>query len=146
MASDALPPGFPAVRVDGEPYWDGGLYSNTPVEVVFDDKPRRISLIFSVNMWEPHGSEPETIWQALGRQKDIQYAGRGRSHVARQEQIHRLCHVIRELGKRLPEAARNDPAVPEPTAYGCDHVGGRRGRPHEQHRALRVRRPRETRR
>src|SRR5262245_54893592 len=26
MASGALPPGFPAVRVDGEAYWDGGLY------------------------------------------------------------------------------------------------------------------------
>ena len=119
MASGALPPGFPAVRVDGEPYWDGGLYSNTPVEVVLDDKPRRSSLIFSVNMWQPHGSEPETIWQVLGRQKDIQYASRGKSHVARQEQIHRLRHVIRELGMRLPAGARNDPAVRELTAYGC---------------------------
>ena len=119
MASGALPPGFPAVRVDGEPYWDGGLYSNTPVEVVLDDKPRRSSLIFSVNMWQPHGTEPETIWQVLGRQKDIQYASRGKSHVARQEQIHRLRHVIRELGMRLPAGARNDPAVRELTAYGC---------------------------
>jgi NTE family protein len=119
MASGALPPGFPAVRVDGEPYWDGGLYSNTPVEVVLDDKPRRNSLIFSVNIWQPHGSEPETIWQVLGRQKDIQYASRGRSHVARQEQIHRLRHVIRELGMRLPKAASGDPAVQELIAYGC---------------------------
>jgi len=55
----------------------------------------------------------------LGRQKDIQYASRGKSHVARQEQIHRLRHVIRELGMRLPAAARNDPAVQELTAYGC---------------------------
>ncbi len=112
MASGALPPGFPAVRIDGRAYWDGGLYSNTPVEVVLDDKPRRSSLIFSVNMWQPRGSEPKTIWQVLGRQKDIQYASRGKSHVARQEQIHRLRHVVRELGKRLPEAARSrDPAV-----------------------------------
>ncbi|MET0322189.1 MAG: patatin-like phospholipase family protein, partial [Duganella sp.] len=29
MASGALPPAFPAVRIDGEPYWDGGIYSNT---------------------------------------------------------------------------------------------------------------------
>ena len=40
MASGALPPAFPAVRIDGDPYWDGGIYSNTPVEVVLDDKPR----------------------------------------------------------------------------------------------------------
>jgi predicted acylesterase/phospholipase RssA len=29
MASAALPPGFPAVEIDGEHYWDGGLVSNT---------------------------------------------------------------------------------------------------------------------
>jgi NTE family protein len=29
MASGALPPAFPAVRVNGELYWDGGILSNT---------------------------------------------------------------------------------------------------------------------
>jgi NTE family protein len=119
MASGALPPAFPAIRVDGTPYWDGGIYSNTPVEVVFDDQPRRDSLIFSVNMWQPNGFEPKSIWQVLGRQKDIQYASRGKSHVARQAQIHRLRHVIRELAKRLPAEQRADPEVRELAAYGC---------------------------
>ena len=41
MASGALPPAFPAMRIDGELYWDGGILSNTPVEAVFDDNPRR---------------------------------------------------------------------------------------------------------
>jgi NTE family protein len=50
MASGALPPGFPAVRVNGELYWDGGILSNTPTEVVFDDNPRRDSLIFTVHL------------------------------------------------------------------------------------------------
>ena len=50
MASGALPPAFPAVRIDGEPYWDGGIYSNTPIEAVLDDNPRRDSLIFAVNV------------------------------------------------------------------------------------------------
>jgi NTE family protein len=72
MASGALPPAFPAVVIEGEPYWDGGIYSNTPIEVVFDDRPRLDSLIFSVNMWQPHGPAPETLWQVFGRQKAIQ--------------------------------------------------------------------------
>src|SRR5258705_6050262 len=29
MASGALPPGFPAIEIEGEHYWDGGLGSNT---------------------------------------------------------------------------------------------------------------------
>ena len=31
MASGALPPGFAPVVIDGKAYWDGGVYSNTPV-------------------------------------------------------------------------------------------------------------------
>jgi NTE family protein len=50
MASGALPPAFPAVRIDGELYWDGGILSNTPTEAIFDDNPRRNSLIFAVHM------------------------------------------------------------------------------------------------
>ena len=69
MASGALPPAFPAVRIDGDLYWDGGILSNTPVEAVFDDDPRRNSLVFVVHLWNPHGSEPETIWQVRNRQK-----------------------------------------------------------------------------
>ena len=122
MASGALPPAFPAVCIDGEPYWDGGVYSNTPIEVVLDEKPRRSSLIFSVNLWQPSGTEPDTIWQVLGRLKDIQYASRGKSHVARQEQLHRMRHVVRELVKHIPEAERDDAMVQELASYGCSTI------------------------
>jgi NTE family protein len=122
MASDALPPAFPAVRIDGETYWDGGIYSNTPIEVVMDDKPRRNSLIFSANVWHPTGPEPDTILQVLGRQKDIQYASRVRSHVQRQQQIHRMRHIIRDLAQHIPAAMRDDPEVKNLTSYGCATV------------------------
>jgi NTE family protein len=122
MASGALPPAFPAIRIDGEPYWDGGVYSNTPMEVVLDDKPRRDSLIFAANVWHPEGHEPDTIWQVLGRNKDIQYASRAKSHVSRQQQIHRLRHIIRELEQYVPEALKADPAVRKLVAYGCATV------------------------
>ncbi|HUH93047.1 MAG TPA: patatin-like phospholipase family protein [Casimicrobiaceae bacterium] len=119
LASGALPPAFPAVRIGGEPYWDGGIYSNTPLEAVLDDKPRRDSLIFAVHMWNPEGPEPETLWQVLGRHKEIQYASRARSHIARQKQIHHLRHVIRELAKHVPDGKRESAAVRELTSWGC---------------------------
>ncbi|MDP2331586.1 MAG: patatin-like phospholipase family protein [Reyranella sp.] len=119
MASGALPPAFPAVTIDGESYWDGGIYSNTPIEVVLDDVPRRNSLIFSVNVWQPAGAHPTTLQQVMARQKDIQFASRGKSHVARQAQIHRLRHVVRELARRLPEELRADPVVQDLADYGC---------------------------
>jgi NTE family protein len=119
MASGALPPAFPAVRIDGELYWDGGILSNTPAECIFEDNPRRNSLIFAVHLWHPTGEEPETIWQILHRTKDIQYSSRISNHVVRQRESHRLRHVISELLKYVPEEARKDPAVKELAGYSC---------------------------
>jgi NTE family protein len=119
MASGALPPAFPAIRIDGEPYWDGGIYSNTPIEAVLDDNPRRDSLIFAVNVWQPTGPEPESIWQVMGRQKDIQYASRADSHIARQKQIHHLRHIIRQLAQKAPPGERDTPQFRELASWGC---------------------------
>lgn len=122
MASGALPPAFPAIRIEGKPYWDGGVYSNTPIEAVFDDTPRRDSVIFAVNVWQSIGAEPESIWQVMSRLKEIQYASRADSHIDRQKQIHRLRHVIRELARRLPREELERPEVRELASWGCGTV------------------------
>jgi NTE family protein len=119
MASGALPPAFGAVRIDGEPYWDGGIYSNTPIEAVLDDKPRRDSLIFAVNVWHQAAPEPNSILEVMARTKDIQFASRADSHIARQKQIHHLRHVIRELTKQVPATKRDDAKVKELSSWGC---------------------------
>jgi NTE family protein len=119
MASGALPPAFPAVRIDGDLYWDGGILSNTPVEVVFDDCPRRDGLVFAVHIWNPHGAEPETIWEVMNRQKDIQYSSRAASHIKRQRQLHRLRHIVAKLSALVPEERRRDNRVAEMASYGC---------------------------
>jgi len=117
MASGALPPGFPAIRIDGEAYWDAGVHSNTPIEAVFDDYPRRNSVIFGVNVWQPTGPEPQSIWQVMGRQKDIQYASREDTHVERQKQIHHMRRIIRELTKYVPADRQEE--CREFAAWGC---------------------------
>ncbi len=122
LASGALPPAFPAVRVKGDFYWDGGIYSNTPIEAVLDDKPRRDSLIFAVDLWSARGPVPESLWQVEGKEKDIRYASRSDSHIARQKQLHHLRHVIQELADALPEGARTLPEVQALTAWGCRTV------------------------
>ena len=122
MASGALPPAFPAIRIDGQPYWDGGIYSNTPSEVVLADNPRRDSVIFVVNLWSAQGGEPSSIWEVAGRQKDIQYASRVTSHILKEQQIHKLRHIIRELVKRMPASLREQPDVQELNSWGCGTV------------------------
>lgn len=119
MASAAFPPGFPSVRLEGESYWDGGVYSNTPLEAVLDDRPRRSSVIFSVQLWPSSGPEPESILQVMSRQRDIQYSSRAESHLDRQKQIHRLRHVIRELSQYIPKEKRDTPEVQQLLNWGC---------------------------
>jgi NTE family protein len=70
-------------------------------------------------MWNPMGREPESIWEVLHRQKDIQYSSRVASHIARQRQVHKLRHVVSELVKLMPEDVRNRPAVKDLAEYGC---------------------------
>ena len=119
MASGALPPAFPAVEVDGESYWDGGVYSNTPVETVMNDAPRRDSLIFAAHLWLAEGEAPQSVWEAMGRGKDIQYASRVDNYVKEERKLHRLRHVINLLGKHLPPEAQQDAAVKEMQSWGC---------------------------
>jgi NTE family protein len=87
--------------------------------VVFDDNPRRSSVVFAAQLWRGVGPEPASIRQVLSRYQDIQYASRHQSHVARQEQIHHLRHVVRELVNLLPKAQRNSPEVKALAQYGC---------------------------
>jgi NTE family protein len=119
LASGALPPGFPPVRIDGELYWDGGILSNTPVEVVFDDNPRRSGLVFAVHIWNPHGPEPETMWEVMNRQKDVQYSSRAAAHIKRQRQLHKMRHIIAELSKMVPDEKTRDNRFGDLSSYGC---------------------------
>ena len=118
-ASGALPPAFPAVRIDGELYWDGGILSNTPVEAVFDDNPRRSGIVFAIHLWRRQGEEPGSIWDVANREKDLQYASRAVNQIKRQRQLRRLRHVISQLVEKLPPEAMRDNEVAKLAAYGC---------------------------
>lgn len=122
LASGALPPAFPAIVIDGEPYWDGGIYSNTPSEVVLDDNPRRNSVIFAAQLWQENDDAPDSLLGVVNRIKDLLYSSKHVSQIARQQQIHHLRHVVRELGKRLPEAEMAKPEVRELLDWGCSTV------------------------
>lgn len=119
LGSSAVPPCFPAVLVDGEYYWDGGIYSNSPLEVVFDEDPRQSSVVFAVQIWPTRGPRPESLSRAFMREKDILFGSRSRTHIMRQAQLHRMRRIIRELINMLPEEARNSPRAKEFAGWGC---------------------------
>ena len=111
MASAALPPAFPAIEIDGELWWDGGIVSNTPLNYVLDGSPRRDSLVFQVDLWSAHGDRPKTLMDVLERQKDIQFSSRtrhGTDAVAREQKLRNALGMLIEKlpGKKLPSALK----------------------------------------
>ncbi|CAG2140050.1 Patatin phospholipase [compost metagenome] len=120
MASGALPPGFPAVEIDGEYYWDGGLVSNTPLQEVLTAQPRRDALIFQVDLWSARGKLPHNLLDVAERQKDIQYSSRTRAitDVMREQQNYR--RMLSELMALVPVSKRNDPWYQRAADHACD--------------------------
>ncbi|WP_243700849.1 DUF3734 domain-containing protein [Paralcaligenes ureilyticus] len=78
MASAALPPAFPAIEIEGDYYWDGGLVSNTPLADVLNSRPRTDTLAFQVDLWSARGRAPATMNEVSDRIKEIQYSSRTR--------------------------------------------------------------------
>jgi NTE family protein len=119
LGSSAVPPNFPAVSVDGEYFWDGGVYSNTPIEVVFDENPRQSSVVFALQIWNNRGPRPESLSHAFMREKEIMFGSRSRTHIMRQAEIHRMRRIIRELIDMLPDERKNSPRVKEFAGWSC---------------------------
>jgi NTE family protein len=58
MASGALPPALPAVKIEGEYYWDGGIVSNTPLQYLLEQDEHQSSLVFQVDLFSARGTLP----------------------------------------------------------------------------------------
>jgi NTE family protein len=119
MASGALPPGFPPVEIDGEHYWDGGLYSNTPLQYVLDYSPRRSRLTFQVDVFQAQGSLPSNIDEVGERDKDIRYSSRTRICSNAFRDKHDVRHAINELHKLLPPGLANTEQAKRLYEHGC---------------------------
>jgi NTE family protein len=105
MASGALPPGCPAVEVDGELYWDGGLVSNTPLQWVVQGDTRQDTLAFQVDLWSSRGDLPSDLNDVMARQKEIQYSSRTRANTDQFKQIQCVRLALANVLERLPPEA-----------------------------------------
>src|SRR6266436_8366108 len=99
MTSGALPPGFPAIEIDGEHYWDGGLVSNTPLQWVLESEPRQDTLAFQVDLWSAHGDVPRTMAEVMTRQKEIQYSSRTRANSDHFKYAQTVRNALSEIGR-----------------------------------------------
>lgn len=121
MASCALPPGFPAIEIEGRYYWDGGVYTNTPLICIINDLPHKNKLCFVVDLFDSPGVIPECMDDVLERQKDITYAGTLNTVLNFYDTQLLLQKKIANCIAKLPESMKNDPNIRELAKYGDDH-------------------------
>jgi NTE family protein len=109
MASGALPPGLPAIEIEGEHYWDGGLVSNTPLQWVVETEPRHDTLAFQVDLWSARGEFPRNMLEVMTREKEIRYSSRTRAGTDEFKHRQKLRSAVASLIEKLPEDLRNSP-------------------------------------
>jgi NTE family protein len=103
MASGSLPPGLPAVEIEGEYYWDGGLVSNTPLQWVLDTPPRKDTLAFQLDLWSARGEFPRNLLESDARQKDIRFSSRTRMATDQFKKQQLLRRAIAKLVTEMPK-------------------------------------------
>jgi NTE family protein len=111
LASGSLPPGFPATKIGDKYYWDGGLVSNTPLQWVFDSRPRLDRLVFQVDLWNARGIVPKDLIGVEVRQKEIVYSSRTRAATDQYKNTQKLRIAVANLIKKLPEELRDSEDV-----------------------------------
>jgi len=108
MASGALPPALPAVKIEGEHYWDGGIVSNTPLQYLLEQEDNLSSLVFEVDLFSARGSLPRDMRDVMGRHKDIMYSSRTRQNTDQFRKLHDLRRRLAAALMKVPSELRTE--------------------------------------
>jgi len=122
MASAALPPAFPAVKIGDRYFWDGALYSNSPLSAILDDERVCNLLCFAVNCFSAKGFLPTSIDEVNQREKGIRYSSHMKEALTDFSKEQNLRCAITHLGSKLSEEAKKDPAIQEILALGTPRL------------------------
>lgn len=83
VASGSLPPGFPLTRIGDGSYWDGGLFSNTPLspainflEACQPDDPDIFRELIVVELFPMRAEIPRTLPEVMDRMTQLRYTTR----------------------------------------------------------------------
>jgi NTE family protein len=118
MASGALPPALPMVKVGTDHFWDGGIVSNTPLQHLLDQEDSLNSLVFQVDLFSARGALPRDIQDVMARHKDIMYSSRTRHNTDVYRKTHNLKVSLFKALSRIPEDQLSDEERQLKTAIG----------------------------
>ena len=102
MASGALPPALPMVKIGTDYFWDGGIVSNTPLQHLLEHEDRLNTLVFQVDLFSARGDLPRDIHDVMGRHKDIMYSSRTRYNTDLYRRIHAWKTQLKQALAKVP--------------------------------------------
>jgi len=108
MASGALPPALPMVKIGTDYYWDGGIVSNTPLQHLLDQEDRLNALVFQVDLFSSRGVLPRDIHDVMARHKDIMYSSRTRHNTDVYRRLHTWKSRLYQALAKVPVEALSD--------------------------------------
>src|SRR5882724_4182807 len=108
MASGALPPALPMVKVGTDHFWDGGIVSNTPLQHLLDQEDDLNSLVFQVDLFSARGALPRDIQDVMARHKDIMYSSRTRYNTDVYRRLHTWKTRLYQALAKVPVEALSD--------------------------------------
>ena len=103
MASGALPPALPMVKIGTDYFWDGGIVSNTPLQHLLEQEDGLDSLVFQVDLFSARGPLPREMADVLGRHKDIMYSSRTRYNTDMFRKLQKWKRRTHAALARIPE-------------------------------------------
>lgn len=121
MASGAIPPGFPAIKIGGHYYWDGGLSSNSPATYVLSTQHGSDNILcFAIHLFDSYGLLPTNMDEVLMRKKDITFSSRFSKLIWLYKKIHELKNSIHVLSQVVPEELKDHPDIQCSIERGCE--------------------------
>ncbi len=108
MASGALPPALPMVKIGTDHFWDGGIVSNTPLQHLLDQDDKKNSLVFQVDLFSARGVLPRDIQEVMARHKDIVYSSRTRHNTDIYRRANNLKNDLYKALLKIPEDQLSD--------------------------------------
>jgi NTE family protein len=101
LASGSLPPGFPWTTVRGKNYWDGGIISNSPLDLVLDRCGPVGKRVFIVDLFAGRKPLPKNLLEVMARRDEILFAERIRNDLATRELVEDFRALVEEIMARL---------------------------------------------
>ena len=122
VASGSLPPSFPmttATTPGGRPmpYWDGGLFDNTPLSKVIDaleESPDPDKTMYVVNLFPSGAPLPHNMADVITRMMTLAFSNRMEKDLERARQTTEIIKLVQELDRLLPAHPELQPLTQHP--------------------------------